>query len=262
MKTTLLLCLLAYIPWLLSSQCNSYENENVWNESWVSCQTAPNPAIPNIANHWIQYNFDQVYIVDSLHLWNYNTDSAEVNKGVKNFEVYTSVDSMVWTAMGSYKAAPATGSTNYLGEGFDVYQPFDAKYLLLNLEDNHGGSCTGVSEIRIGIDIETCVDFQPEVKIEYELCDQKFELTATSLDPNINYNFKWSTGQPTENITVAPAGRYGLVINDETCTKAFEINLIPPSLIINGWSKDTLIPEGQYNSGQSISTSGKISDSR
>ncbi|MFT4566623.1 MAG: hypothetical protein ACI9FN_001584, partial [Saprospiraceae bacterium] len=262
MKTAILFILSVCMTWLMHSQCNPYTQDNVWNESWESCSPSSNPALPSTSNHWIQYDFGQVYKIDSLHLWNYNVDSIEVDKGAKDFSVYTSIDSIVWMSQGGFTAAPATGSSNYLGQSFGGFQPFDAKYLLLSIEDNHGASCSGISEVLFGIEHETCKDFQPAVSIEYEVCDDKFYLEAIALNQNENYNFLWSTNETTSMVIVSGEGPLSLKIDDGTCTKIFEITLTKPSVLLNGWSSGTKIPAGEYFSDKVIETSGKISEGK
>lgn len=263
MKITFFLGFVLLVINQIWSQCDSYEEPNVWNQSWLSCQTSIDPATTGPASHWVQYSFDQVYIIDSLHLWNYNVDIALVNNGVQHFEVYSSLDSIDWTMQGTFTASPASGMDTYEGEGFAITQSFNSKYLLLRLLDNHGGSCTGISELRIGVDDETCEDFQPQVMIEYAICDQYFELSVSPLDSNSSYSFDWSTGAgDTSTISVMDEGTYGLIISDHSCTRAFDIVLRYPSVIFSGWAKDTLIPIGQYYSTQSVNTSGIVTYGR
>ncbi|MFT6810615.1 MAG: hypothetical protein ACJA01_003860 [Saprospiraceae bacterium] len=236
MKTAILFILSVCMTWLMHSQCNPYTQDNVWNESWESCNPSANPAIPTSTNHWIQYDFGQVFKIDSLHLWNYNVDSNTINKGVKDFSIYTSIDSIVWKSQGAFSAAPGTGSTNYLGQSYDGFQPFDAKYLVFNIEENHGASCSGISEVLFGIDYESCAEFQPSVSIEYEVCAEEFYLEVISLIPNESYNFLWSTNESTSMIVVPNEGSISLKIDDGTCTKVYEISLKKPSILLNGWS--------------------------
>jgi hypothetical protein len=58
------------------------------------------------------------------------------------------LDNTTWTNAGSFDVAISQGSAFYEGEIIANLNGINARYLILTAEENHGGSCFGISESR------------------------------------------------------------------------------------------------------------------
>ena len=76
-------------------------------DMWLS---EKNPAEPL----WIQYDFDQLYKLDLMSVWNCNFE-AEIylGMGLKDVTIETTQDGQVWTVFGDYEFAQAPGEMGY-----------------------------------------------------------------------------------------------------------------------------------------------------
>lgn len=99
---------------------------------WLSLKDDPEP--------WIQYEFNRVYKLDKMQVWNSNQAAeSAIGWGVKMATVEVSLDGETWTALGEFEFAQATG----LGDSaFNTTIPFDgtaAKFVRLMIASNWGG---------------------------------------------------------------------------------------------------------------------------
>ncbi len=257
--TTLLTIIgLCYTGLLVGQQCNPFNQSNVWEESWMSCNEDPNAVHTNVPSHWIQYDFSEIYTIDSLHIWNYNLDSTQY--GVRNFSVYSSLDSNIWVHQGDYTITQATGTTSYMGQGFQIFTPYKSRYLLLDIQDNYGGNCTGISEVEVGVTNMPCTNFSPEVVVNYQICQEDFNLLAVSTMSNTTLSYQWSTGSTDSMITIQNEGTYHVTISDGTCTEVIRMDLNKPQQGLIEWMTGDSIPTGDYYSQDSIVTSGIVGE--
>ncbi|MCX5646847.1 MAG: discoidin domain-containing protein [Phycisphaerae bacterium] len=100
---------------------------------------------------WIQYQFDKVYTLDKLLVWNSN-QAVEffVGTGAKNVKVEYSTDGATWTVLGNLpQFAMATGKPNYAANTTVSFGGAMAQYVKLTINTNWGGQPeTGLSEVR------------------------------------------------------------------------------------------------------------------
>jgi len=113
------------------------------NTMWLSLGTLPN---------WIQYEFDAVYKLDKLLVWNSNQMiEAFIGFGAKDVTVEYSVDGVTWTTLaGVPPFSQATGSTTYAANTTVNFGGIVAKYVKLTIAKTWGGisPTAGLSEVR------------------------------------------------------------------------------------------------------------------
>ena len=102
--------------------------------------------------HWIQYEFDKVYKLDQLWVWNSNQIvEAFVGFGAKDVTIEYSVDGQTWTTLeGVPEFARASGTATYAANTFVDFGGVEAKYVKLTINSNWGGIAqqTSLSEVR------------------------------------------------------------------------------------------------------------------
>jgi hypothetical protein len=109
---------------------------------WLSLKTGPQPT-------WIQYQFDKVYKVDQMLVWNSNQAMEPVlGIGAKDVKIEYSTDGTTWTAAGDFEFAQAAGEP-VAAEALDLGGVM-AKYVKLTIVANWGGILKqyGLSEVR------------------------------------------------------------------------------------------------------------------
>lgn len=141
----------------LYADCSPTDNLNPIEEaSWVSCYPAPNPnPARSTSQHWIKYDFDDIYKFKEARVWNYNVLS-QTNKGFKQVVVDYSVDGTTWLPLGgTYNWPQAPGLVDYSGFVGPNFNNAKAKYILISALNNHGNAtCAGFSKITF--DAELC----------------------------------------------------------------------------------------------------------
>ena len=115
------------------------------NTMWLSNATAAKPA-------WIQYEFDRVYKLQEMWVWNSN-QSVEVTTtgfGAKGVTIEYSSDMSIWTTLGTaHEFAQATGLPGYAHNTTVDFGGVAARYVRLTINTTWGTSpqC-GLSEVR------------------------------------------------------------------------------------------------------------------
>ncbi len=116
---------------------------NVETTMWLSTGAAPN---------WIQYEFDKVYKLHEMLVWNSNQQiEMMLGFGAKTVTVETSVDGTTWTAVKNVpEFARAPGTPDYASNTTVNMGEVDAKFVKLTITANWGGLApqTGLSEVR------------------------------------------------------------------------------------------------------------------
>jgi hypothetical protein len=101
----------------------------------------------NAKPHWIQYEFDKVYKLDELWVWNANQIvEAFVGFGAKKVVIEYSTDGTTWTALeGVPEFARAAGDPTYTANTVVDLGGVEARYVKLNINSNWGGVAQQVS---------------------------------------------------------------------------------------------------------------------
>jgi hypothetical protein len=101
---------------------------------------------------WIQYEFDKVYKLDKMQVWNSNQlIEAFLGFGAKGVTIESSVDGETWTQLeGVAEFAQATGSPAYRANTTVDFGGTMARFVKLTIDSNWGGVApqTGLSEVR------------------------------------------------------------------------------------------------------------------
>lgn len=111
---------------------------------WLSAVDGPQPA-------WIQYEFDAVYPLDEIWVWNYNGVFDKVlGFGLKDVSIEYSKDGVSWTALGDFEFARATSQNGYHYNTVVDFGGAMARYVRLTALTNWGGMSPqfGLSEVR------------------------------------------------------------------------------------------------------------------
>jgi len=99
---------------------------------------------------WIQYEFDRVYKLHEMLVWNYNVQfELLLGFGLKDITVEYSVDGEEWTSLGDVEFAQATARATYLANTTVAFDGVPVKYVRLTANSNWGGMPQfGLSEVR------------------------------------------------------------------------------------------------------------------
>ena len=101
---------------------------------------------------WIQYEFDKVYKLYQMWVWNSNQAvEPDVGFGAKDVTIETSMDGTTWTALADVpEFAQATGEPNYVHNTTVDFGGVQAKYVKLTITSNwaDGTKQAGLSEVR------------------------------------------------------------------------------------------------------------------
>jgi len=108
--------------------------------------------LSNVKPAWIQYEFDGVYKLHEMWVWNSNqVIEAFLGFGAKDVAVEYSIDGATWTTLeGVPQFARATGMPTYTANTVVQFGGVMAKFVRLTITTNWGGlaSQTGLSEVR------------------------------------------------------------------------------------------------------------------
>ncbi len=119
---------------------------------WLSSATDPGPA-------WIQYQFDKVYKLHQMLVWNHNTNVEQiVGMGAKGVKIESSIDGAAWTTLGTTtQFAQGTGAAGYAANTTVDFGDAVAKYVRITIASNWGGIVkqAGLSEVRFLVIPET-----------------------------------------------------------------------------------------------------------
>jgi len=111
---------------------------------WLSSVVDPNAA-------WIQYEFDRIYKLHQVLVWNYNTSVEPViGFGIKEATIEYSVDGASWTKLGTHEFARGSGTAGYAANTTVDLGGVAAKYVKITANSNWGGFVPqyGLSEVR------------------------------------------------------------------------------------------------------------------
>jgi hypothetical protein len=104
-----------------------------------------------VAPHWIQYEFDKVYTLHELWVWNMNQIIEPfIGFGAKSVKIEYSIDGTTWTPLANVpEFARAPGKPGYTANTIVSFAGVPAKYVKLTIEKNWGvAPQTGLSEVR------------------------------------------------------------------------------------------------------------------
>jgi hypothetical protein len=101
---------------------------------------------------WVQYEFDKVYQLDKMLVWNSNQAiESFLGFGAKGVVIETSEDGQTWTVLeGASEFAKATASATYTANTTVEFGGVMAKFVKITINGNWGGMAqqTGLAEVR------------------------------------------------------------------------------------------------------------------
>ncbi len=115
-------------------------------DMWLSESGEPGSA-------WIQYDFDKVYKLHEMYIWNYNAPSFLVGFGLKEVVIEYSADGTTWTQLGdTIELETATGTDDYVTNDIISLGGLAVQSLRINANNNQAGggffNQYGLSEVR------------------------------------------------------------------------------------------------------------------
>jgi serine/threonine protein kinase/Tol biopolymer transport system component len=105
----------------------------------------------SVPPHWIQFEFDKIYTLHEMWIWNFNHISEPlVGFGAKTVKIEYSADGTTWTALANVpEFAQAPGKAGYTANTIVSFAGVPAKFAKLTIEKNWGvAPQTGLSEVR------------------------------------------------------------------------------------------------------------------
>jgi hypothetical protein len=111
-------------------------------DMWWSLGVPPN---------WIQYEFDKVYTLHELSVWNFNSMLEPfMGFGAKSVRIEYSTDGTTWTPLANVpEFARASGQPGYTANTTVSFGGVSAKFVKLTIDKNWGVTPqTGLSEVR------------------------------------------------------------------------------------------------------------------
>ncbi len=97
---------------------------------------------------WIQFDFDRVYKINEMHVWNYNfLYEPFLFFSFKDVTVEYTTDANDWVALGQFQLAQAPGTPAYTGQAIDL-GGIGAKGIRITALSNYGGQQYGLSEVQ------------------------------------------------------------------------------------------------------------------
>jgi hypothetical protein len=140
-----------------SSQAGSWP-ENTINGSGLDGQDGHSTAAKDMWQSeagaaepvWIQYEFDKVYNLHEMRVWNYNGDlESLVGFGLKDVTIQYSVDGTSWKVLGDFTFAQGTSAAGYTANTTVGFVGVEAKYAKLVVNSSWGSMGRhGLSEVR------------------------------------------------------------------------------------------------------------------
>ncbi|MHC4519178.1 MAG: LamG domain-containing protein, partial [Planctomycetota bacterium] len=107
-------------------------------------------AVPGAEALGLQYEFDRLYKLHEMLVWNYNVQfELLLGFGVKDVTVDYSVDGANWTALGEAVLAQATARADYAANTAVAFNGVPAQYVRLTVNSGYGPMGQfGLSEVR------------------------------------------------------------------------------------------------------------------
>jgi hypothetical protein len=119
------------------------QHSTVPDDMWLALPTGAEPV-------WIQFEFDRVYQLHEMQVWNYNVlFELALGFGFKDVTIEYSADGESWTTLGDYEFAQATALADYTANTTIDLQGAAAKYVKLTAQTGWGVlNQFGLSEVR------------------------------------------------------------------------------------------------------------------
>ena len=220
-------------------------HSTVFTHMWLSSREDENP--------YIQYEFDSVYSLEEMHVWNSNQLLEEVlGFGAKDVTIDVSTDGDDWTPLMTVQFNQALGQPDYMYNTTIVFGGVAARMVKLNINDNWSPFFRqrGLSEVQFFDDTPVVVNEPPVANAgaDQEVISSNGINAPVTLDGSQSYDpdegdtltsYSWREGvtviaigvNPTITLPVGPH-TIELIVNDgdvDSEPDTVEINVITAS---------------------------------
>ena len=147
-KNIFLVIALVMVTEMIYGQCFPNRHSTNFFDGWASCEPAANPNPIRPVSHFILYDFNKVYKLGQMQIWNAN-DPSNLDWGMRDVAIDYSIDGETWLHAGDFTFPQASGLSTYEGDDGPYLYEVEARYLLITGLSNYGGKCFGLSEMRV-----------------------------------------------------------------------------------------------------------------
>ena len=145
------------------SQCYPERHTTNAYDGWVSCDANVHPDFASRGpGHWIQYDFGSNQSLHDMVIWNIN-HPIYLDDGIKNLIIEYKPQNGNWVLHDTVTLHRAPASGYYQGMTGPDLGGVNARYLLLTAVDNYGGSCYGLSEIKVYTTEQNSTEFNLDI---------------------------------------------------------------------------------------------------
>ena len=104
---------------------------------------------------WISYQFDDVYELGLMHVWNWNSSGnpggGEFVGGISGVIIDYSVDGNTWTTLGQFQFPQAPDTAGYAGEVGPDFAGASAKFVVITIDPNDWNHWSGETSTLHGL---------------------------------------------------------------------------------------------------------------
>ena len=181
------------------SQCFPDRHNTTWFDGWVSCEASESPNPERGNSHWIMYDFNHIYGLGDVHLWNTN-DGKHLDWGLQRAAVDYSIDGINWIELGEFTFEMASGESIYQGLSVADFDDEEARFVLITGLENWGGECYGLAEIKFEVTNAVGIPDEPVA--------QMLDVTTYPNPFSRSFNFVIKTTHP-ETVVYSVLDMYG-----------------------------------------------------
>ena len=117
-------------------------------DAWISCSTSPSPNEVRGEGHWILYDFGETYALQQSVFWNLSNPEY-FTAAARDMVIDYSIDGVTWVEFGRFSVDDPSASAFYQGHEGPDFGGLVTRFLLITILSNHGGECSGFSELKI-----------------------------------------------------------------------------------------------------------------
>lgn len=165
-KLILLIVAFVMVQHMIMSQCFPNRHSTNFFDGWISCEPALNPNPVRGISHFIMYDFEKIYKLGQMQIWNSN-DPSHLDWGMRDVAIDYSIDGVTWETAGEFTFPQASGLSTYEGDAGPFLNDIEARYILITGLTNYGGKCFGLSEFRVsGEEVVIVTDVENVAQLE------------------------------------------------------------------------------------------------
>ncbi len=153
----LLFSLLLVAASSLSAQCLLDRHNTSLSSHWMSCTPTQHPNPIRGVSHWLLFEFDEYKGLGNLDMWNMNHPEY-LTSGMNQIAIDVSNDGVNWNEVFIGNLPIGEAMSDYSGQMVADLSGNVANYVAITSLSNHGGTCHGLAEIKIGMADFPCID--------------------------------------------------------------------------------------------------------